>query len=413
MMVNKLAHSLSVCIALGVSSSVYAETEQQKLVPYIIGGDEVAVATEDNFMASLRMNKANESHFCGATVLNDRWLVTAAHCVVGGGGAGASGLAVVAPSDITVTTGLVDNASANIKDIYSATHVVVHPDYNPLILLQVSTDNGVDLETEIINTALDNDVALIRVNRNFDGVGKVTLASTSLAVELDDKLKAEWNEKNLPENVKVQGWGVTEAISTSEDEETAEENSLAYEGDTSDTLLETMLASFPIDKCYERFESQDPAGIFIDSPSNTTKLCTLPARKLEGPDLLGPDACFGDSGGPLLTQDNNSNWVQIGIVSGGSAGEPQCGSLTRPTFYTRVGTYYDWINESVAVVPEQAITLPEFLAKEKADAEMNCNDSISANNCNITEDDGGSGGHIGALSLTLLGMMTYLRRKKS
>ncbi|WP_236687989.1 GlyGly-CTERM sorting domain-containing protein [Photobacterium angustum] len=44
---------------------------------------------------------------------------------------------------------------------------------------------------------------------------------------------------------------------------------------------------------------------------------------------------------------------------------------------------------------------------------MNCNDSISANNCNINEDDGGSGGHIGVLSLGLLGMMTYLRRKKS
>ncbi|PSV41496.1 trypsin-like serine protease [Photobacterium sp. GB-36] len=398
-MVNKLAHSLSICIAVGVSSSVYAQTEQHKLVPYIIGGDEVAVATEDNFMASLRMNKENESHFCGATVLNDRWLLTAAHCVVDGGGTGESGLTVVAPSDITVTTGLVDNASANIKDIYSATHVVVHPDYNPVLLLQVSTDNGVDLETEIINTALDNDVALIRVNRDFNGVGTVTLASTSAAVELDDKLKAEWNDKDLPENVKVQGWGSTTTDGSLES--------------SSSILLETKLASFPIDKCYERFEAQDPAGIFIDSPSNTTKLCTLPARKLEDLGLVGPDTCKGDSGGPLLTQDNNSNWVQIGIVSGGSAGEPLCGSLTRPTFYARVGTYYDWINESVAVVPEQAITLPEFLAKEKADAEMNCNDSISANNCNITEDDGGSGGHIGVLSLGLLGMMAYLRRKKS
>ncbi|WP_305418078.1 trypsin-like serine protease [Photobacterium leiognathi] len=168
-----------------------------------------------------------------------------------------------------------------------------------------------------------------------------------------------------------------------------------------------MLASFLIDKCYERFESQDPEGIFIDSPSNTTKLCTLPARKLDGSDLLGPDACFGDSGGPLLTQDNDSNWVQIGIVSGGSAGEPQCGSLTRPTFYARVGTYYEWITESVKTVPENAITLPAFLEKEKEQAEQGCNDSISANNCNNGKNDS-VGGYIGGLMLTLLGSMAWI-----
>ncbi|PSV09212.1 S1 family peptidase [Photobacterium leiognathi] len=392
-MVNKFTHSLSVCIALGLAGSAYAQAP----TPFIIGGSEVTVATEDNFMASLRWNKKNETQFCGATVLDDRWLLTAAHCVVDGGGTGESGLTVIAPSDITVTTGLVDNPSAEIKDIYSATHVVVHPDYNPLIIIEVSTSNGVNLETEILNTALDNDVALIRVNRDFNGVGKVKLASTSAAVELDDKLRSQWNDKNLPENVKVQGWGSTTTDGSSES--------------ASSILLETKLASFPIDKCYERFESQDPEGIFIDSPSNTTKLCTLPARKLEDLGLVGPDTCKGDSGGPLLTQDNDSNWVQIGIVSGGSAGEPQCGSLTRPTFYARVGTYYEWITESVKTVPESAITLPAFLEKEKEQAEQGCNDSISANNCNIGKNDSG-GGYIGGLMLTLLGSMAWIRRKR-
>ncbi|WP_305418096.1 trypsin-like serine protease [Photobacterium leiognathi] len=131
-------------------------------------------------------------------------------------------LLLLLPSDITVTTGLVDNATADIKDIYSATHVVVHPDYNPLIILEISSGNGVNLETEIVNTALDNDVALIRVNRDFNGVGKVKLASTSAAVELDDKLRGQWNDKNLPENVKVQGWGVTENKAPAEDEEEKE-----------------------------------------------------------------------------------------------------------------------------------------------------------------------------------------------
>ncbi|WP_318497858.1 S1 family peptidase [Photobacterium leiognathi] len=392
-MVNKFTHSLSVCIALGLAGSAYAQAP----TPFIIGGSPVTVATEDNFMASLRWNKKNETQFCGATVLDDRWLLTAAHCVVDGGGTGESGLTVIAPSDITVTTGLVDNATADIKDIYSATHVVVHPDYNPLIILEISSSNGVNLETEIVNTALDNDVALIRVNRDFNGVGKVKLASTSAAVELDDKLRGQWNDKNLPENVKVQGWGSTTTDGSSES--------------ASSILLETKLASFPIDKCYERFESQDPEGIFIDSPSNTTKLCTLPARKLEDLGLVGPDTCKGDSGGPLLTQDNDSNWVQIGIVSGGSAGEPQCGSLTRPTFYARVGTYYEWITESVKTVPESAITLPAFLEKEKEQAEQGCNDSISANNCNIGKNDSG-GGYIGGLMLTLLGSMAWIRRKR-
>ncbi|ODM87922.1 Trypsin-1, partial [Orchesella cincta] len=56
-----------------------------------------------------------------------------------------------------------------------------------------------------------------------------------------------------------------------------------------------------------------------------------------------PDACKGDSGGPLITQGtDNSKWYLVGIVSWGF----QCGIPEYPGMYTRVENYLAWIREN-------------------------------------------------------------------
>merc|ERR1712106_117166 len=52
----------------------------------------------------------------------------------------------------------------------------------------------------------------------------------------------------------------------------------------------------------------------------------------------GRDTCTGDSGGPLLVQENN-HWTVIGLVSWGPT---RCGSGV-PGVYTRVDGFLDWI----------------------------------------------------------------------
>ncbi|KAL2296603.1 hypothetical protein Nmel_015925 [Mimus melanotis] len=53
--------------------------------------------------------------------------------------------------------------------------------------------------------------------------------------------------------------------------------------------------------------------------------------------------CNGDSGGPLNCQREDGVWEVEGIVSFGSG--LKCNMIKKPTVFTRVSAYIDWINE--------------------------------------------------------------------
>ncbi|MDX1803834.1 MAG: serine protease [Alcanivorax sp.] len=54
------------------------------------------------------------------------------------------------------------------------------------------------------------------------------------------------------------------------------------------------------------------------------------------------DTCRGDSGGPLLYQQNGQVWL-VGVTSYGSE---QCASDGVPSVYTRVASYLDWLEQA-------------------------------------------------------------------
>ena len=54
------------------------------------------------------------------------------------------------------------------------------------------------------------------------------------------------------------------------------------------------------------------------------------------------NACYGDSGGPLMASPKPRTFVQVGIVSRG------CGNMDLPNIYTRVSSFSDWIASTMA-----------------------------------------------------------------
>ena len=122
----------------------------------IVGGEEAAKG-EYPFMASLQ---EGDSHFCGGSLIHENWVLTAAHCVEGGG-----------PSKIVV--GLYDRSHPESAESFSPATIIRHPNYN--------------------SGTMDFDFALIRL----DGASKMKPVALNAS------------EISKPTQFITAGWGLT------------------------------------------------------------------------------------------------------------------------------------------------------------------------------------------------------------
>jgi len=127
-------------------------------LPYVVGGHDVAQAGHWPWQASLQQDG---KHMCGAALISDRWLVTAAHC---------SG---AARSKYSVILGAHDIATLKLGNPtrYTLSRILVHPDWSPIpwkgfpndiALLYLS--KSADLSSKFVST-----VALPNENQSFLG----------------------------------------------------------------------------------------------------------------------------------------------------------------------------------------------------------------------------------------------------
>ncbi|NJK43907.1 MAG: serine protease [Pleurocapsa sp. SU_196_0] len=153
-------------------ASSHVATQRTLLRPQVVGGTP-ATAGEQPFMVALldsRINDPFAAHYCGASLIAPRWILTAAHCVFERG-------AVLPPSAVQAALGVTRLEGALSRS--GIRRIVVHPQYNP------STD--------------DNDIALLELET----------ASSLQPVAL---LEPDQTALAAPgSNATVMGWGALSA----------------------------------------------------------------------------------------------------------------------------------------------------------------------------------------------------------
>lgn len=251
----------------------------------IIGGDTVLIS-EVPWQVGLIDAKGGptlwQAQFCGGTVLNARWVVTAAHCLVDNNGR------VSKPKSIKIIAGVDDLGLPRGTNEHRVSSIVVSPGY----------EGGF------------NDIALIQISDQFNLSGPdIVPASLPIALDGDDV-------PALDTDIIVSGWG--EYV----------EYGAGYYPDLLQAATLDVLAAPLADDC----------GDYLLSDWNYRyEMCV---GVTEG----GRDTCQGDSGGPYVATldgdgDGTPEPTLVGVTSWGEG----CAWEGYPGFATRVSAYVDWI----------------------------------------------------------------------
>ncbi|KAJ8925740.1 hypothetical protein NQ315_009588 [Exocentrus adspersus] len=255
----------------------------------IINGQNAGLS-EFPWMALLSYNTNRGPEFkCGGSVINDKWILTAAHCVTNlkqpllGVRVGEHNIRTNVDCEIQQNGN--EKCASPVQDL-AVEKIVPHPDFSLSII--------------------SNDIALVKVSRmnlNVENVRPVCLP-------VDNARDAKFS------SVIVTGWGVTES------------------GRSSNLLQKVTLPVVATEEC--------------QSVYNTEAKVRISHRQICAGGKNNKDSCPGDSGGPMHVGsflNDETRYVQQGIVS---FGHRECGRQGFPGVYTRVAFYMDWILDTIA-----------------------------------------------------------------
>jgi hypothetical protein len=256
-----------------------------------LGADSPTLAPEGKYPWLVRLYSSLDDHvgFCGGSLISDRWVLAAAHCLID-------------TDQVVIGYGSIDRTKTKKID---SDKIIIHPDY--------------------LNGATA-DIALIKLKSPIPHATPIAVSD----VETEDRLI-----KPGP-MLTVAGWGAL--ISDMEDKRVSQ---FANQFPASSEQIAEMirfpvkLHEFNVDvfdrqNCKILYEAFDPPQTISDN-----EICAWkPDSKF--------DASFGDAGGPLMasTPHDYPQFAQIGIVSWG---RPRM-----PGVYTRVSSFARWIKETMA-----------------------------------------------------------------
>ncbi|XP_029171797.1 melanization protease 1-like isoform X2 [Nylanderia fulva] len=258
----------------------------------VVGGNKTGVF-EYPWMALIAYDtgKTNPEFRCGGTIISNRFILTAAHCVTN------------LPTDIRALIGV----RVGDHDISKDRDCDYDENGLELRCAERFQDFGVDsvyYHPQYTRAKLQNDIALIKLNSSID-----FRPENVRPICLPFGTAATLNSKKAI----VTGWGATEA------------------GPRSQDLLQAKLPVVTNEQCKEAYRRSTQIW--------HKQLCAGGLRDV--------DSCFGDSGGPLQAlgiYNGNARIVQYGVVS---YGVKECGTAGIPGVYTSVAHYVDWILDSM------------------------------------------------------------------
>jgi len=242
---------------------------------------------------------------CGGTIIDNHWILTAAHCVTHifkNTKTMVRRVKVIDPKILTVYLGAIDVYGTNTIQV-GVEQIYVHPKYNPTV-------------------NKENDIALLRTIRECIRQRK----HDDPDAVFSDKAVVPFSSKTtVGQKVWTVGYGMVDPLVPV----------------ANDYLKTVDVKILPDEVCSKQFKTP------LEKYNPKLMIC---AGYLQG----GKDSCNGDSGGPLLFKGNQENdgndagatHVILGIVSHGVNGT-KCAEKNMGAAYTRVGAYVKWMKDII------------------------------------------------------------------
>ncbi|KAK6638911.1 hypothetical protein RUM43_007181 [Polyplax serrata] len=297
------------------SNSLSVESCGLQVPRRIIGGTTTDI-DEFPWLALLQYSYPNGkiSHECGGVLISKRYVLTAAHCT--------NGTSLISRNiqlrkiklgewDLSTDKDCQGEiCSAPVQEIFIE-KIICHERYRPRDKAQNNDISLVKLKEEAKINRKKQNMCIF----NYDGIVRcVPEFVQPICLPLNEMSNDNYEVKKLT----VSGWGRT-----------------SNARDSSSSIKKKVdLPVVDWERCRQFYES------FYGGLKITRNQFCAGGES-------GEDSCQGDSGGPLMTtemRDNHISWVLIGLVSSGPAA---CGVENRPSLYTNVSRYVNWIMQNI------------------------------------------------------------------